>query len=199
MQTFFWRAAPVILDYTAEGDAFLKLWPGGVEQDSPAPTTNALWLRLTACKRTDQAYEAFATDYGLLWGRVNERIADWRDFSARLSHIAEPWGAPWTDGAGDLAIRPGAAAALVQGGGHLAKLTEQALKREDILPVATTDGPAFEPQNLAGFLLIQAAEARRRPPVYRRCAFSRCNGWFAIARADQRYCSARHRALAHKE
>jgi hypothetical protein len=199
MQIFSWRAAPVVLDYSAAGDAFLKLRPGGVEQESPAPATNALWLRLTACPRTDQGYEAFATIYGLLWGHANERIADWRDFSARLSHIAEPWGAPWAEDAGDLKIRPGAAAALVQAGANLAELTAQGIERRDIVPAATPDGPDFEPRNLAGFMLLQAAAARRRPPIYRRCAFARCKGWFSINRLDQIYCSNRHRALAHKE
>jgi hypothetical protein len=199
VQTFSWRAAPVIVDYTAAGDAFLKLWPNGVERDSPAPATNALWLRLTACARTDSSYEAFATDYGLLWGRPGERIADWRAFSGHLSHIAEPWGAPWAGDPGDLEIRPGAAAALIQAGAHLAELTQQALLQGDITPAATTDGPDFAANNLAGYLVLQATAARKHPPIFRRCGYSVCAGWFALTRRDQRFCSARHRALAHAQ
>jgi hypothetical protein len=200
MQTSFsWRAADVVVDYTAEGDAFLKLWPNRPDRESPAEQTNALWLRLTACPRTDNAYEDFATSYGLLWGRSRERIADWREFSARLSHVAEPWGAPWASGTDDLEVRPGAAAALVHAGVHLLELTQQAILNKDIAPQATTDGPDFVARNLAGYLILQAAKARKRPPIFRRCSFIRCGGWFALTRSDQRFCSARHRALAHKK
>jgi hypothetical protein len=199
MQTFSWRAADVVVEYTEAGDATLKLWPNRADRDSPAPLADALWMRLTACPRTDQGYEAFATEYGLLWGRASERIADWRSFSAHLSHVAEPWGAPWAEGSDDLALRPGAAAALVQAGAHLLELTQQAIDQKDIALAATTEGPDLVAKNLAGFLLLQAAEARRHPPIFRRCAFARCGGWFIRTRLDRHYCSARHRALANKE
>ena len=74
---------------------------------------------------------------------------------------------------------------------------QEALVRGDVSLDAGEFNFQIAPRTLAGVLTMQATRTMIIPQHFRKCAH--CQGWFAVGRADQRYCMAKHRFAAQKE
>jgi hypothetical protein len=191
--TFTWRQSNVEL----AGNRLVVKEPA-YERASEAPSIPGVWMRYATCRGDDAGIRQLAASYGFL-REPGETTASWRVFVLLLAFMARPW----TRGSDsdELTEMPppgiGSAAAIKMAHTYARELRQQVLTLGDLgLDVGDVD---FEraPRTLAGYVAEQATVALLERPQFRRC--EHCRGWFAVGRADQRFCMPRHRAAAHKE
>jgi hypothetical protein len=190
---FTWRQSNVRL-----GGGCLVVKEPAYERESEAPLIPGVWMQYATCKGSDHAIRHLAALYGFLRA-PGETAASWHVFILQLAFIARPWvmGGPSDEWTEMPAPGIGSAAAIAAAHAYSRELRQQTLTLGDI---ALDPGDVIyemAPRTLAGYLAHQAALALLERPHFRRCAH--CHYWFAVGRADQRYCMPRHRAAAHKE
>jgi hypothetical protein len=175
------------------------------ERPSDALDIAGVWLRYAVCGSDEAAILALANALGLL-REPGETLAEWREFTAQLAILAKPW----TDYVPPEMTEcdppreqelpppgPGAASLLTIAHAQARALRQQMLVSEDVGLDAGDVHFEIAARTLAGALTIQANLALLERPRFRRCAH--CQDWFAVGRADQRYCMAKHRFAAQKE
>jgi hypothetical protein len=155
-------------------------------------------MRLAGLELTADAVAGFAGRYGLLREREPEALADWYEAIEVLARIAAPWGQPRDHECHEMpAPTPAANPALREAHYHARTFGERAFGR-DLHPAIGEAGATFEPRTLLGFLFLDALADKQALPVFRRCAYPACQGWFAVGgRVDQKYCLGKHRSLHH--
>jgi hypothetical protein len=175
------------------------------ERPSDAPKIAGVWMRYATCGSDEASILDLANGLGLL-RQPGETLAEWREFTAQLALLAKPWTAyvppETTEHDPDRETEmpppgPGSASLLMIAHAHARTLRQAALWGGDVgLDVGDV---AFEiaPRTLAGALAIQASLALLERPRFRKCAH--CSGWFAVGRADQKYCMPKHRFAAQRE
>jgi hypothetical protein len=173
------------------GTAFVSAGP---ERVSLAPLIPGLWMRYATCEKHPRAFVPLAQSYGFLRSK-EETAADWMKLCFKLELI----GALWTERAppeGDMPPPGIGLGASIAGAAMVARqLRQEAVLNGD---VALDAGDAHfrpEPRTLAGFLVTQASTDLLERPTFRRCDW--CIGWFALGRADMRFCTSQHRHAAH--
>jgi hypothetical protein len=174
------------------------------ERPSDAPEIAGVWMRYATCRSDKVSILDLANGLGLLRG-PGETFADWREFTAQLALLAKPWTTcvmPETteldpDRETELSPPgPGAASLMMIAHAYARALRQEALVRGDVSLDAGDVSFEIAPRTLAGVLTMQATLALTERPRFRKCAY--CQGWFAVGRADQRYCMAKHRFAAQK-
>jgi hypothetical protein len=189
---FTWPRSPVRLQQGGP-EGFKLVLAAETESPSEAPEVAGFWMRLAAMPRTHEAFAAFAGRYGFL-RRAGEETAQWFEMTRLLAHMAEPWGYPWDHPSSDMPFpKAGRAAAIALAHEHGKELRHQALSHADLVLDAGETGFRVVPRNLAGFLALTASAALIEKHDFRRCL--QCREWFAVGRADQKFCTARHRWL----
>ena len=167
------------------------------ERPSDAPEIAGVWMRYATCGSDEASILGLANGLGLL-REPGETLADWREFTAHMAALAQPWTAYVPSETTEMpAPGPGSAARLMIAHAHARALRQEALVRGDVGLDAGADAFEISPRTLAGFLIIQANALLRDPPRFRICMH--CRGWFAVGRADQIYCMPKHRFAAQRE
>jgi hypothetical protein len=204
--TFSWPRVDVVFNRKR-----LEIMPFASERPSDAPEIAGVWMRYATCRSDEASIQGLANDLGLL-REPEEALAEWREFTAQLALLAKPWTAyvpPWTivppgtieddpDGKTEMPPPgPGSASLLTMAHAHARALRQEVLVRGDVGLDAGADSFEIAARTLAGFLTIQASLALLERPRFRKCAH--CQGWFAVGRADQKYCMPKHRFAAQRE
>jgi hypothetical protein len=168
------------------------------ERPSEAPEIPGIWMQYATCGGGDGAIRRLASRYGFLRA-PGETLASWRAFLLLLGLIARPWTTVGNlDALTELpAPGIGSAAAVTMAHAYARELRQQTLTAGDIGLDAGDVSFQMAPRNLAGALALQAATALLERPGFRRCGWE--HHWFQVGRADQRYCTQRHRLAAFKD
>lgn len=127
------------------------------------------------------------------WGPLREYgepVALWEETLDLLQRLASLWNDPAPGQAARFVPRPGAEGILQELRTALGGLRTQQHVLTDIqLHFDSTQYDwIVEPRSLQAMLLLDAGAAVRARTRYQRCLS--CDGWYEVAREDQRFCSA---------
>jgi hypothetical protein len=173
----------------------LLLKPDARADESELPEIAGGWMRLAGLKPSPAKVAGFASTYGFL-RREGETLAEWRELIEVLAYMAAPWGRASDPRCREMLCPGPEANALRKLAHHHARAFGGRVFAADFVPEIGDAGATWQPVTLAGFLFSQALDDSKRDfPNFRRCLW--CQGWFAVGRADQQFCLARHRALHH--